>query len=52
LANPATTSAILGASRVEQLSDTLTAADYSLDDALKTQLDEVSIEFRRGDATA
>jgi aryl-alcohol dehydrogenase-like predicted oxidoreductase len=52
LANPATTSAILGASRVEQLSDTLNAADYSLDDALKTQLDEVSIEFRRGDATA
>jgi aryl-alcohol dehydrogenase-like predicted oxidoreductase len=52
LANPASTSAILGASRVEQLADTLTAADYSLDAAVKTQLDEVTIEFRGGDATA
>ena len=52
LANPAITSVILGASRVEQLTDTLAAADYKLDSALKTRLDEVSIEFRRGDATA
>jgi aryl-alcohol dehydrogenase-like predicted oxidoreductase len=50
LANPAVTSVILGASRVEQLTDTLAAADYKLDGALKTRLDEVSIEFRRGDA--
>src|ERR1700678_2974244 len=50
LANPAITSVILGASRVEQLTDTLAAADYQLDSALKTRLDEVSIEFRRGDA--
>ena len=50
LANPAITSVILGASRVEQLTDTLAAADYKLDTALKTRLDEVSIEFRRGDA--
>src|SRR5258708_9927993 len=50
LANPAITSVILGASRVEQLTDTLAAADYKLDSALKTRLDEVSIEFRRGDA--
>jgi aryl-alcohol dehydrogenase-like predicted oxidoreductase len=50
LANPAVTSVILGASRVEQLTDTLAAADYKLDSALKTRLDEVSIEFRRGDA--
>ena len=50
LANPAITSVILGASRVEQLTDTLAAADYKLDGALKTKLDEVSIEFRRGDA--
>ena len=34
--------------RVEQLTDTLAAADYKLDSALKTRLDEVSIEFRRG----
>ena len=50
LASPAITSVILGASRVEQLTDTLAAADYKLDRALKTRLDEVSIEFRRGDA--
>jgi 1-deoxyxylulose-5-phosphate synthase len=50
LANPAITSVILGASRVEQLTDTLAAADYKLDSALKTRLDEVSIGFRRGDA--
>jgi aryl-alcohol dehydrogenase-like predicted oxidoreductase len=50
LANPAITSVILGASRVEQLTDTLAAADCKLDSALKTSLDEVSIEFRRGDA--
>lgn len=31
--------------------DTLDAADYELDSALETKLDEVSIEFRRGDAT-
>ena len=52
LANPLINSVILGASRVEQLTDTAIAADYKLDSALKTQLDEVSIEFRRGDATA
>jgi aryl-alcohol dehydrogenase-like predicted oxidoreductase len=52
LANPAITSVILGASRVEQLTDTLIAADSKVDSALKTQLDEVSIESRRGDATA
>jgi len=50
LANPAITSVILGASRVEQLIDTLTAADCKLDSTLKTRLDEASIEFRRGDA--
>ena len=50
LANPAITSVILGASRVEQLTDTLAAADCKLDSALKTRLDEVSVEFRTGDA--
>jgi aryl-alcohol dehydrogenase-like predicted oxidoreductase len=49
LASPAVTSVILGASRVDQLTDTLAAADCKLDGALKTRLDEVSIEFRRGD---
>src|SRR6202158_3575518 len=50
LANPAITSVILCASRVEQLIVLQPAADCNLDSALKTRLDEVSIEFRRGDA--
>jgi 1-deoxyxylulose-5-phosphate synthase len=50
LANPAITSVILGASRVEHLTDTLAAADCKLDSALKETLDQASIEFRRGDA--
>jgi 1-deoxyxylulose-5-phosphate synthase len=48
LAHPAITSVILGASRVEQLTDTLAAADFTLDSTLKTTLDEVSIGFRMG----
>ncbi len=50
LTNPAITSVILGASRVEQLTDTLAAADCKLASTLKTRLDEASIEFPRGDA--
>jgi aryl-alcohol dehydrogenase-like predicted oxidoreductase len=50
LANPAITSVILGASRIEQLTDTLAAADYKLDSEVKAKLDEASIEYRRGDA--
>jgi len=50
LAHPAITSVILGASRIEQLTDTLAAADYRLDSAVKAELDEVSIEYRKGDA--
>jgi 1-deoxyxylulose-5-phosphate synthase len=50
LANPAVTSVILGASRLEQLTDTLAAADPKLDSAVKAKLDEVSTEYRRGDA--
>jgi aryl-alcohol dehydrogenase-like predicted oxidoreductase len=50
LANPAVTSVILGASRLDQLTDTLVAADYKLDSAIKAKLDEVSAEYRRGDA--
>jgi 1-deoxyxylulose-5-phosphate synthase len=52
LANPAITSVILGASRGEQLTDTLAASGYTLDGALKTKLDEVSIDFSRSEATA
>ncbi|MGF6551266.1 aldo/keto reductase [Paraburkholderia youngii] len=50
LANPLITSAIIGASRAEQLSDTLSAAEFTLDDAIKTQLDDASVQYRWGDA--
>jgi aryl-alcohol dehydrogenase-like predicted oxidoreductase len=50
LANPVITSVILGASRIEQLTETLAAADYKLDNAVKAKLEEASIEHRRGDA--
>jgi aryl-alcohol dehydrogenase-like predicted oxidoreductase len=50
LANPTITSVILGASRPEHLTDTLAAVEYGLDSEVKAQLDEVSIEYRRGDA--
>lgn len=50
LANPVITSVILGASRLDQLADTLAAADLALDGALKTQLDELTAQYRRGDA--
>lgn len=49
LANPIVTSVILGASRLDQLTNTLAAADYELGSAVKATLDEVSIEYRRGD---
>jgi hypothetical protein len=32
------------------LTDTLAAADYSLAPELKTKLDDLSAEYRRGDA--
>jgi 1-deoxyxylulose-5-phosphate synthase len=50
LANPVVTSAILGASRPEQLTDTLAAADLQLDAGLKAKLDELTAEYRMGDA--
>jgi len=50
LANPLITSAIIGASRAEQLSDTLAASELVLDAQIKTQLDEASVQYRWGDA--
>ncbi|MGO8797781.1 MAG: aldo/keto reductase [Roseiarcus sp.] len=50
LANPAITAPLLGASRPEQLDDTLAAATYRLDPALKQKLDELTVDYRRGDA--
>jgi aryl-alcohol dehydrogenase-like predicted oxidoreductase len=50
LANPTITSAIIGASRAEQLHDTLRATDLVLPAELKQKLDELTAEYRRGDA--
>ena len=50
LANSVITSVILGASRSEQLKDTLAAADYSLAPELKAELDDLTAEYRCGDA--
>lgn len=50
LANPLVTSAIIGASRAEQLNDTLAASELVLDADIKQQLDEASVEYRWGDA--
>ncbi len=50
LANPAVTAPIIGASRPDQLTDTLAAVDLKLDLALKQKLDDLTQEFRLGDA--
>ena len=50
LANPAVTSAIIGASRPEQLADSLAAVEKPMDADLKARLDEVTVEWRRSDA--
>ena len=50
LANKTITSVILGASRPDQLADTLAAAEYSMDADLKVMLDDITVDYRRGDA--
>ena len=50
MANPAITAPLLGASRPEQLEATIAAADYRLDADLKQRLDDVTAEYRKGDA--
>jgi aryl-alcohol dehydrogenase (NADP+) len=50
LANPAITSPIIGASRPEQLVDTLAAVETPLEADLKARLDDLTLEYRRGDA--
>jgi len=50
LANPAITSAIIGASKPEQLKASVAAVEFKLDPSLKAKLDEVTHEFRMGDA--
>lgn len=50
LANPAITAPIIGASRPEQLAANVAALDVKLDPAIKARLDEMTHEFRMGDA--
>ncbi len=50
LANPAITSPIIGASRPDQLADSLAAASKPLSAELKSRLDELTLEWRAVDA--
>jgi aryl-alcohol dehydrogenase-like predicted oxidoreductase len=50
MANPLITAPLLGASRPEQLDATLAAANCQLDAGLKQRLDELTADYRKGDA--
>lgn len=50
LANPAITSAIVGASRAAQLDDSLAAATLTLEPGLQGRLDALTASYRMGDA--
>jgi 1-deoxyxylulose-5-phosphate synthase len=50
LANKVITAPIIGASRPEQLDDSLAAAVVRLGDDLKRRLDEITQQYRMGDA--
>jgi aryl-alcohol dehydrogenase-like predicted oxidoreductase len=50
LANRAVTAPIIGASRPEQLDDSLAAAVFRLDHDLKRRMDELTHQYRMGDA--
>jgi 1-deoxyxylulose-5-phosphate synthase len=50
LAHRAITAPIIGASRPEQLDDSLAAAEFTLDSDLKRKLDELTHQYRMGDA--
>jgi aryl-alcohol dehydrogenase (NADP+) len=49
-AHPVVTAPILGASRPEQLDESIAGATTVLDAEVKTRLDELTAEYRRGDA--
>jgi aryl-alcohol dehydrogenase (NADP+) len=49
LAEPGITAPIVGASRPEQLDDAIAATEKPLDAALKARLDEITVDYRRGD---
>lgn len=50
LANPVITAPIIGASRPEQLVESLKAIEVKFDDSLKQKLDDITAEYRKGDA--
>lgn len=50
LANPAVTAPIIGASRADQLDASLAAATFKLSDDLRDKLDELTHDYRLGDA--
>ncbi len=50
LATPAVTAPIIGASRSEQLADSLAAVTTPMSPELKARLDELTLEWRAGDA--
>ncbi len=50
LANKAITAPIIGASRPVKLDSSLAAAEFTLDDDLKQQLDDRTHQYRMGDA--
>jgi aryl-alcohol dehydrogenase-like predicted oxidoreductase len=50
MANKAVTAPIIGASRPEQLTASLAAAELVLDDDLKGRLDDRTHQYRMGDA--
>ena len=50
LAHPTVTAPIVGASRPDQLAASLAAADFTLEPDVKDRLDELTAEYRMGDA--
>jgi aryl-alcohol dehydrogenase-like predicted oxidoreductase len=50
LAHKAITAPIIGASKPAQLDSSLAAAEYAIPEDLKHQLDELTHEYRMGDA--
>ena len=49
LANPVVTAPIIGASKPEQLTESLAAVEQPIAADLKKRLDELTAEYRRGD---
>ena len=50
MANPLISAPLLGASKPAQLDASIAAASYRLDPALKQRLDELTADYRKGDA--